>query len=181
MKKSLTLTLIDEEVNSSLNNLWEIAYLLADIRRIDNLCRIRFNYKRNCAHGGIKMRNLVKALKALSDDTRIRIINLLLVRECCVCEVMQALEISPTRASRNLNMLYDAGFLKLKKEGLWSLYSLDKKEIPGYLGKMVKAIELALASNETALEDRERLKSASRAGSVCLPVADRTCGKGLSV
>jgi ArsR family transcriptional regulator len=71
-----------------------------------------------CAYGGIGMYDLVKAMKALSEDTRVRIINLLLVRECCVCEVMQALEISQTRASRNLSMLYDAGFLKMRKEGL---------------------------------------------------------------
>ena len=73
------------------------------------------------------MYSLVKAMKALSDETRLRIINLLMERECCVCEVVQAMEISQTRASRNLMMLYDAGFLKLKKEGLWSIYSLDKK------------------------------------------------------
>jgi DNA-binding transcriptional ArsR family regulator len=40
------------------------------------------------------MRELVKAFKALSDETRLRILNLLLERECCVCEVMQALDIS---------------------------------------------------------------------------------------
>jgi len=57
------------------------------------------------------MYTLVKAIKALSDETRIRILNLLAERECCVCEVMQAMEISQTRASRNLGMLYDAGFL----------------------------------------------------------------------
>ena len=71
------------------------------------------------------MRDLVKACKALSDETRLRILNLLLERECCVCEVMQALNISQTRASRNLNTLYSAGFLKFRKDGLWSLYSLD--------------------------------------------------------
>jgi DNA-binding transcriptional ArsR family regulator len=41
-------------------------------------------------------------------------LNLLIRRECCVCEVMQVLGISQTRASRNLNLLYDAGFLKLR-------------------------------------------------------------------
>ena len=61
------------------------------------------------------MRDTVKAFKALSDETRLRILNVLLERECCVCEVMQALDISQTRASRNLAALYDAGFLKLKK------------------------------------------------------------------
>ena len=78
------------------------------------------------------MRELVKAFKALSDETRLRILNLLLERECCVCEVMQALNISQTRASRNLNALYDAGFLKLRKEGLWSLYSIDKEGMREY-------------------------------------------------
>jgi ArsR family transcriptional regulator, arsenate/arsenite/antimonite-responsive transcriptional repressor len=114
------------------------------------------------------MYHLVKAMKALSEDTRLRIINLLLVRECCVCEVMQALEISPTRASRNLNMLYDAGFLKMRKEGLWSLYSLDKEGMPGYLMKLAEAIALALTDNKEAQGDRERLKNARRTGTICL-------------
>jgi ArsR family transcriptional regulator, arsenate/arsenite/antimonite-responsive transcriptional repressor len=123
------------------------------------------------------MYSLVKAMKSLSEDTRLRIVNILLVRECCVCEVMQALEISPTRASRNLTMLYDAGFLKMRKEGLWSLYSLDR-EMPGYLMKLVEAVELALANNKIALEDRERLKTASRAGTACLQPAKGACFKG---
>ena len=72
------------------------------------------------------MRDLIKSLKALSDETRLRILNVLMERECCVCEVMQALDISQSRASRNLAALYDAGFLKLRKDGLWSLYSIDK-------------------------------------------------------
>ena len=117
------------------------------------------------------MRQLARVFKALSDETRLRILNLLIERECCVCEVMQGLEISQTRASRNLSMLYDAGFLKMRKEGLWSLYSLDKEEMPGYLKKLVEAIELALADNNVASQDRDRLKSASRTGSVCLQQA----------
>jgi ArsR family transcriptional regulator, arsenate/arsenite/antimonite-responsive transcriptional repressor len=124
------------------------------------------------------MYSLVKAMKALSEDTRLRIINLLLVRECCVCEVMQALDISSTRASRNLNMLYDAGFLKLRKEGLWSLYSLDKKGLPGYLARLVEAVALALTDNKVAQEDRERLMTASRIGPACLQQTKVVCSKG---
>ncbi len=59
----------------------------------------------------IIMRDFVKLFKALSDETRLRMLNVLLERECCVCEVMQALDISQTRASRNLAALYEAGFL----------------------------------------------------------------------
>ena len=54
------------------------------------------------------MRDLVKAMKALSDETRLRILKVLLERECCVCEIMQALDISQSRASWNLVILEDA-------------------------------------------------------------------------
>ena len=55
------------------------------------------------------MQDLIKAMKALSDETRLRIMKVLLERECYVCEVIQALDISQTRASRNLGILQDAG------------------------------------------------------------------------
>ena len=110
------------------------------------------------------MRELVKTFKALSDETRLRILNVLMERECCVCEVMQALDISQPRASRNLNALYDAGLLKLRREGLWALYSIDKESLREHYGDMVEAINKELEGNETALRDRQRLKSAERVG-----------------
>lgn len=110
------------------------------------------------------MRDLVRAVKALSDETRLRILNLLLERECCVCEVIQVLDISQTRASRNLNILYDAGFLKLRREGLWAYYSIDKTDLEDYLSLLLKAIELGLANNKVASLDREHLKEAQRLG-----------------
>jgi ArsR family transcriptional regulator len=119
--------------------------------------------------------NLVKAMKALSDDTRLRIMNVLQERECCVCEVMQALEISQTRASRNLSMLYDAGFLKLRKEGLWSLYSVDIEGMPEYSARLVEAVKLALSVNKIAEQDRERLKTAVRSGTGCPPKESGVC------
>ncbi|HXZ29967.1 MAG TPA: metalloregulator ArsR/SmtB family transcription factor [Dehalococcoidia bacterium] len=113
------------------------------------------------------MRDLVKAAKALSDETRLRILNLLLVRECCVCEVMQVLNVSQTRASRNLNLLYDAGFLKVRREGLWAYYSIDKSKLKDYLSAFINAVELGLSGNEIAADDRDHLKEAKRLGPQC--------------
>ena len=113
------------------------------------------------------MRDIVKAFKALSNETRLRILNILLERECCVCEVMQALDISQTRASRNLAALYDVGFLKLRKDGLWSLYSIDKDSMKGYLADLVQAVTKVLAENKAIKVDRERLKKAERVGPCC--------------
>ena len=113
------------------------------------------------------MRELVKAFKSLSDETRLRILNLLLEKECCVCEVMQALNISQTRASRNLSALYDAGFLKLRKDGLWSLYSIDREGMKEYVSGLVEAVRKALEGNEMVALDRERLRRAERIGPGC--------------
>ena len=113
------------------------------------------------------MRDVVKSFHALSDETRLRILNLLLERECCVCEVMQALDISQTRTSRNLSVLYDAGFLKLRKDGLWSLYSIDRGGTREYFSNLVEAVTKALEGNEVAALDRERLQKAERVGPSC--------------
>ena len=113
------------------------------------------------------MRDFVDAAKALSDETRLRILNLLFERECCVCEVMQVLEISQTRASRNLNLLYDSGFLKLRREGLWAYYSIERNELEDYLSLLLDAVARGLRESKIADLDREHLKHAQRIGPLC--------------
>ena len=80
------------------------------------------------------MEKLARAAQAMSDETRIRILNVLSQRECCVCEIMQALGISQTRASRNLKILYDAGFLNMSPDGLYTIYSVRDAKDKGFYG-----------------------------------------------
>lgn len=110
------------------------------------------------------MENLIKALKALSDETRLRILKVLLEREGCVCEIMQALDISQSRASRNLGILQDAGFLKARRDGLWIVYSVDWQAANRYATSLTKLLKDSLASNEVLAKDRERLSHAMRVG-----------------
>jgi len=113
------------------------------------------------------MRDITEAFRALSNGTRLRIINLLLERECCVCHVMEVLDITEPRASRNLSILYDAGFLKRRREGLWAWYAIDKEGLKGYYADLIETVRKALEWNETASLDRQRLKSAERVGLRC--------------
>jgi ArsR family transcriptional regulator len=85
-------------------------------------------------------------------------------RECCVCEVVQALGISQTRASRNLADLYDAGFLKYRRQGAWSLYSIDNEGLDGLAPKLMAVAFERLRDDAVAVADRKNLKSASRPG-----------------
>jgi len=123
---------------------------------------------------GDDMRDLVKVYKALSDESRLRVLNLILERECCVCEVMQALEISQSKASRILSALYDVGFLKLRKDGLWSLYSFDWEEMDVHLKDILEATRRAFEGNKQMEMDRERLKTAERVGPGCINKERRT-------
>ncbi len=113
------------------------------------------------------MQDLIKVMKALSDETRLRIFKILLERECCVCEVMQALDISQSRASRNLGILQNAGFLKVRRDKAWVIYSLDWQAANRYATSLAKLLKDSLISDEVLTEDKERLKHAVRIGPGC--------------
>ncbi len=120
------------------------------------------------------MHDLIKATKAISDETRLRILNTLSERECCVCEVMQALDISQSRASRNLGILQDAGFLKERRDGLWIVYSIDWQTANRYAISLVKLARDSRVGNEVLERDKERLKQSKRVGPGCNQIRGRT-------
>ena len=90
------------------------------------------------------MKNTVKLFKALSNETRIRIMALLYQRELCVCEIEKILHINQTTASRHLIILKYSGLVKDRREGLWIYYSIVKpmdeigKRIFGCFDELIK-------------------------------------------
>ncbi|MFH1702558.1 MAG: metalloregulator ArsR/SmtB family transcription factor [Nitrospirota bacterium] len=75
------------------------------------------------------MDNLLNIFKALSDETRIRILKLLEDGEICVCDVVAALEMVQPKVSFHLSVLKEAGLIKDRKQGKWIYYSLDESDI----------------------------------------------------
>jgi ArsR family transcriptional regulator len=116
----------------------------------------------------VVMRELTKLLKVLSDESRLRVLNLLQERECCVCEVMQVMNISQSKASRILSALYDVGLLALRREGRWALYAIDEKGMKDYERDVLSGIIQGLQDNPVSIQDRERLKKAKRVGPACV-------------
>jgi len=104
------------------------------------------------------MRDLLKIFKAMADETRLRIMFLLMEREACVLEIKQAMRISQTRASRNLGILHDAGLLKARREGPLVFYSLDMRQIKKSCNGLDAMIKQAFETDGTSLKHRERLK-----------------------
>ena len=114
------------------------------------------------------MNEITNVLKVLSDESRLRVLNLLQERECCVCEVMQVMSISQSKASRILSALYDAGLLRLRREGRWALYSIDSEGIEEYTKDILVGVSKRLSDDPLAVQDRERLKKAERVGPGCV-------------
>jgi ArsR family transcriptional regulator len=111
------------------------------------------------------MESYLQAVKALSDETRLRILNLILDRECCGCEVMQTLDISQTRASRNLRILENAGFLESRRDGVWIYYRLTDK--PG--NPFIKSATEFTKTSLIFTNDRAQLSKSPRSNDVCSP------------
>lgn len=69
----------------------------------------------------IKLESL---FRALSDRTRLRIVNLLRDGELCVCDIVSILRIPQPKASRHLAYLRRAGLVVARKDGHWNYYRL---------------------------------------------------------
>jgi ArsR family transcriptional regulator len=72
---------------------------------------------------------LADALKALGDPTRLKIVALLNVRDCCVCELVPLFGISQPAVSKHLSRLKNAGLVKETRKGMWVFYSLNKDRL----------------------------------------------------
>ena len=108
--------------------------------------------------------DIVYMLKALADENRIRILNLLRNNELCVCDIENVLGIKQSNASRHLNRLKIAGIIVSEKKSPWVYYRL-KDEI------FVKFPFLSLIINDEVrkasickedLELMEKIKASGR-------------------
>ncbi|MDF2892180.1 MAG: ArsR family transcriptional regulator [Clostridia bacterium] len=69
--------------------------------------------------------DLIQIMKALGDETRLRILSLLSKGALCVCEIEQILSINQSNASRHLNKLSIAGLIKNEKRALYVYYKMN--------------------------------------------------------
>lgn len=86
-------------------------------------------------------RDDVKLFKALADQNRLQIIELLRCGEKCACVILEELNIAQPTLSHHMKILVDAELVNFRKEGKWMHYSLRKdvkKLILGSIEKFIK-------------------------------------------
>lgn len=79
----------------------------------------------------------LKILKALGEETRIQIFEMLRGGKLCACKILEKFKISQPTLSHHMKILCDSGLVLAEKDWKWTYYSIDCKkmnELLGYLG-----------------------------------------------
>jgi ArsR family transcriptional regulator len=70
-----------------------------------------------------------KLFKAFSDEKRVRIVQLLTVKEMCICELMICLDMTQPNLSHHIQLLENVGIVKRTKKGKWVYCSLANRKL----------------------------------------------------
>ena len=104
--------------------------------------------------------DLLVALKALADETRLRIFTLLTRQELCVCEIEDMLNLSQSLVSNHLAVLRQAGLVRARRDetdGRWVFYRADPEAVAALRQKWATLLEA-----EPAPGDRRRAEDVCR-------------------
>ncbi len=104
------------------------------------------------------MREFLNVTKAVSDETRVRVLMFLRPGELCVCEIVELLELAPSTVSKHMSILTQAGLVEQRKSGRWHYYRLaenggaDARQVLEWMAS-------ALEKSPVIREDAKRLKA----------------------
>lgn len=110
--------------------------------------------------------DIIEVLKALADETRIRILNVLYKETLCVCDLEEILELSQSNASRHLTKLKSARLITSEKQAQWVYYRVNAKILEEY-SFVKELLEKELDKSLQCKKDFVRLKKYKDLGGSC--------------
>lgn len=96
--------------------------------------------------------------RAFADPTRLRILNLLIEGEVCVCDLCTVLDEIQPKISRHLAYLRRAGLVEVRQDGKWKHYQI-KRGAKGLERTLITCVKSCLREMDILQEDLERLRS----------------------
>lgn len=72
-------------------------------------------------------KEFVPIFKALADETRLKIVEMLSCGEMCACDILESFQITQPTLSYHLKILTDSGIVKSRKEGSWIRFSNNEE------------------------------------------------------
>jgi ArsR family transcriptional regulator, arsenate/arsenite/antimonite-responsive transcriptional repressor len=104
-----------------------------------------------------KETSIALLFKALADQTRLRLINLIGDDEVCVCFFVEVLKTNQPKISRHLAYLKRAGVVAARREGKWMHYRLVEPADP-HAARIFREVRSWLENNSAMITDRARLR-----------------------
>lgn len=105
------------------------------------------------------MKEASSFFKVLADESRIQMLWLLLNhQELCVCDFMEVLEITQSKASRHLRKLHSAGLVSDRRAGLWIYYKL-RPMTDDFAQNFLATLNATLAYRKEAAELLKKLNA----------------------
>jgi ArsR family transcriptional regulator len=100
---------------------------------------------------------LISIYKCLCDETRLRILNLLLVSPLCVCHLQEILDKPQVKISQHLAYLKQRGMVNCQRHQQWMIYSLPTEQ-PAELEANLKCLQDCVQTEPAFKADRAKLK-----------------------
>ena len=111
--------------------------------------------------------NLIKILKAISDENRLRILNLINQRELCVCEIESISEMTQSNVSRHLIKLKDAELIESEKNGQFVFYRMNPETLATF-PFLKNLLDQELSKMKKFAGDIQKLTEISEDGLLCI-------------
>jgi len=108
-------------------------------------------------------RKIDQMFKAFADETRLRILNLLVGRELCVCDLIDTLKVGQSKVSRHLAYLRHAGLVIDRRDGLWKYYALVNPQTKFHRG-LIHCLRDCFSEVDVLRKDRKTLDHLKRKG-----------------
>lgn len=99
---------------------------------------------------------IVEIFKALSDESRVRIINILKSKKMCVCDIESILQLPQANVSRHLARLKTAGIIKSEKKSQWVYFWISEECLEKH--SFIKKIFKKDLNEEIFIKDREKME-----------------------
>ena len=110
--------------------------------------------------------DIVEILKALADETRIRILNLLYREKLCVCDLEEILKLNQSNASRHITKLKQVKLIVGEKQAQWIYYRVNEKILEQY-SFVRELLSKEMENDLQRQKDLVRLKRYRELGGCC--------------
>lgn len=103
-----------------------------------------------------------RLFKALSDPNRLRILKMLQIKDLCVCEIREVLDLATSTVSKHLSILKEAGFIIEEKQGKWVNYYVNPSPADIRINSIMMKLDFWIGEEKIFESDKLKVRKVDR-------------------